>query len=320
MKLSVCITTYNHESYIAQAIDSVLRQETDFDFEILIGEDDSKDQTREIVKAYKDRYPDKIRLFLHDRKNVIYISGIATGRWNFTNNLKHAKGQYVALLDGDDYWTDPLKLQKQVDFLDAHPDFAISFHNVRCVWQDGSQPPFTLCAKNMKEEMTIHALLRQNTIPTAAVVYRSGLFREFPTWYFEILPGDWPLHILNAEHGKIKYFDQVMSVYRLHQGGIWTSKKDSFIWKERLKLYMTINSHFNFKYNDIIEKSTADCFYKLAVSYHIQNDKEQANWFAKEYRNRVSKWIRPFDSKYIKLLIRFRMPMLLRMLDFLRGA
>src|SRR5690606_24113344 len=122
MKLSVCIQTYNHAPYIAQALDSVLMQETDFDFEILLGEDESTDGTREICQEYARQHPDKIRLFLNSRENVIYINGRPTGRWNFMNNLRHVRGEYVALLDGDDYWTDPRKLQKQVDVLDASPE------------------------------------------------------------------------------------------------------------------------------------------------------------------------------------------------------
>ena len=122
------MTTYNHEKFISQAIDSVLMQKADFDYELLIGEDDSEDQTRDIVKNFAGKYPDKIRLFLNDRKNVIYINGRPTGRWNFINLLKHARGEYVALLDGDDYWTDPLKLQKQIAFLENHLDYFLCIH------------------------------------------------------------------------------------------------------------------------------------------------------------------------------------------------
>jgi len=112
MKVSICITTYNHEEYISQALDSVLAQATDFEFEILLGEDDSSDNTRTIVKKYQKMFPEKIRLYLNDRKNVIYINGMATGRWNFINNINHARGDYIALLEGDDYWVDNLKLKK----------------------------------------------------------------------------------------------------------------------------------------------------------------------------------------------------------------
>jgi glycosyltransferase involved in cell wall biosynthesis len=107
--ISVNIVTYNHEPYIAQAIEGALMQKTNFPYEVLIGEDDSSDGTREICKEYAAKHPDKIRLFLNDRKNVIYINGQPTGRWNFINLLKNTKGKYVAFCEGDDYWHECVK-------------------------------------------------------------------------------------------------------------------------------------------------------------------------------------------------------------------
>ena len=116
--VSICVVTYNHQNYIKQCLDGVLMQECNFEYEVLLGEDNSTDTTRKLCIEYAERFPDKIRLFLHDRSNVIYINGKPTGRFNFIYNLKQAKGKYIALCEGDDYWTDPTKLQKQVDFLE----------------------------------------------------------------------------------------------------------------------------------------------------------------------------------------------------------
>lgn len=127
--VSVCFLTYNHEKFVAQALDSVMMQEMDFDYEIILGEDESQDGTREICIEYARQYPDRIRLFLRSRKDVIYINGRPTSRFNFIENWKAARGKYVAMLEGDDYWTDPLKLQKQADYLDNNPDCTLSFHN-----------------------------------------------------------------------------------------------------------------------------------------------------------------------------------------------
>lgn len=223
MKLSVCITTYNHEKYIAQAIESVLMQRTNFDYEIIIGEDDSSDNTRQIVKEYKSKYPNKITLFLNDRKNVIYIDGQPTGRWNFVNNLKNAKGEYIALLEGDDYWTDSYKLQKQADFLESHPNFAICFHwagwlvqatgNIRS-WNYG--PP------EIKPFYTVDDLLEHsNFIPTCSTVFRNNVPQEFPDWYYNIEVGDLPLHVMNAQKGKIGFIDEKMAVRRWHDKGMY---------------------------------------------------------------------------------------------------
>lgn len=112
--VSICCITYNHENYIRDAIEGFLSQETSFPVEILLGEDESNDGTREICKEYADKYPKKIRLFLHSRENNIKINGNPTGRFNLLYNLSKAHGKYIALCEGDDFWTDPYKLQKQV--------------------------------------------------------------------------------------------------------------------------------------------------------------------------------------------------------------
>ena len=114
MKASVLVPTYNHARYISQCLDSLISQKTNFEFEIIVGEDDSTDNTRNICKEYEKNYPDSIRLFLNDRSNVIYLNGKPSGRWNLMNLLLHARGEYIAICEGDDYWTDSEKLNKQI--------------------------------------------------------------------------------------------------------------------------------------------------------------------------------------------------------------
>ena len=219
VKVSVCIQTYNHERYIARALDSVLMQETDFDFEIIIGEDESSDGTREICIDYARRYPDRIRLFLRSREDVIFINGRPTGRYNFIQNLNAARGQYIALLDGDDYWTDPRKLQKQADLLDAHPEYALCFHAVYEMDEEGRQlriirPP------QRKPVYTLRELLKHNFIPALSVMFRHHpQHHHMPDWFRETTAADWPLHILNATRGDIGYIDDIMGVYQRHRGG-----------------------------------------------------------------------------------------------------
>ena len=131
VKVSVAMITYNHERFIAQAIESVLMQQTDFAVELVIGEDCSTDGTREIVRAYGERYPERVHPLLHEHNLGL------KGHNNFVATLKACRGQYIALLEGDDYWTDPHKLQKQVDFLDGHPEYVGCFHNAMEVFDDG---------------------------------------------------------------------------------------------------------------------------------------------------------------------------------------
>ena len=123
--VSVSVITYQHGKFIKQCLDSILSQITSFDFEILLGEDGSTDGTREICIDYANKYPDKIKLFLHDQDERDPKNGVSRATLNFINNLEQAKGKYIALCEGDDYWTDPINLQKQVDFLEENPDYVL---------------------------------------------------------------------------------------------------------------------------------------------------------------------------------------------------
>jgi glycosyltransferase involved in cell wall biosynthesis len=224
MKVTVSLITYDHAPFIAQAIESVLMQQTRFDFELLIGEDDSRDGTRQIVTEYQARYPGRIRLLLNDRKKVVYVNGKPTGLWNFANNIRQSRGEYIALLEGDDYWSSPLKLQKQVEFLENRRDCALCFHNVRILGEPEPAREELHHTQPMRAKYDIEDLLGGNFMHTCSVMFRSGLFGDFPRWYFKCPMGDWPLHILNAQHGRIGYLDEVMAVYRKHGKGAWSAQ------------------------------------------------------------------------------------------------
>jgi len=174
-KVSVSVATYNHEKYIGRALDSILMQKVNFEYEIVIGEDCSTDHTREIVLSYKDRYPEKIRLLLHE-SNVGMLE-------NLKQLVLECNGQYVAKLEGDDYWTDPQKLQKQVTFLDCHPDYVACAHNVHIVDENGA------VRKDMPdhywedETFTIEEYQKSGVLGghTASQVYRN-IFKDMPEY------------------------------------------------------------------------------------------------------------------------------------------
>lgn len=214
-KVSVVIVTYNHERYIAQTLGSVLSQQTSFPIEIIVGEDASTDRTREIILEFQARHPDQFRLFLHPR-NVGMME-------NYVQVLSACRGQYVALLEGDDYWTDDTKLQQQADFLDAHPDCAICHHNAWRILEGSDAPPLPWHIKPFPRWQSLTDLLRQNVIVTATCMYRNGLFPRLPEWFTQAATFDWPLHVLNARHGRIAYLDKIMAAYRLHPQSVWSS-------------------------------------------------------------------------------------------------
>lgn len=254
-KVSICITTYRHEEFIGNCIDSVLQQKTNFDFEILIGEDNSSDRTREICIEYAEKYPSKIRLFLHDRSNVISLNNRPTGRYNFVYNLTHTNGEYVAMLDGDDYWIDPLKLQKQVDFLDQHSDFSVCAHHTKDLGEAGEFKYKELRWDNKMSEFSVYSLIFGRLFHLSSIMFRQI---EIPEGMIDpsIIAGDLPLSLLATNNKKIKILDDVMSVYRIHNGGVTRSVNNqdkAVLYKSNMQILELFNSVYNNDYNDAIE-------------------------------------------------------------------
>src|SRR5438094_181413 len=217
MEVSVLVTTYNHEKYIAQAIESVLMQETNFEYEIIIGEDCSLDRTRSVVVDFQRQNPRKIRLLLPP-ENL----GCGGGNRVFAQAFELAQGQYVALLDGDDYWTSPKKLQKQIEFLGTHPECVLCFHNALRIYEDGSRAPFPQNFAGQKRIFTLEDIWQSNFIAGCAAMFRRDALGQLPEWYYTMSYGDWPLYILCAQHGKIGYLDEILGVYRIHREGLWS--------------------------------------------------------------------------------------------------
>jgi glycosyltransferase involved in cell wall biosynthesis len=216
MIASVAMITYGHSKFLKQAIESVLMQQTTFDFELVISNDCSPDNTDEIIYDIINSNPNgyKIKYFSH-KKNLGMMP-------NFIFLLEQCSGKYIALCEGDDYWTDPLKLQKQVLFLEDNKDFSICFHNVNTL--NGTLFCEENTRKNIASVTTIYDLATYNYINTPSVVYRNGLIPKFPAYFSKTPIGDYFLHMLNAQYGKIKYIDEVMAVYRLHDTSYWSSK------------------------------------------------------------------------------------------------
>jgi len=224
--LSVCIITYNHGAYITQAIESVLRQKTNFPIEIIIGEDGSSDTTRDIVLGYRDRFPNKIRVLLGERKNVIYINDRPTGRRNLIDVLSAATGKYIARLEGDDFWIDPLKLQKQVDVMEAHPEYSVCGHWVINVGEDGEVlRPQIFTGESCPEIFSL-----QDAISGTPLHFNSLVFRRFnlikqPMYPFLLkMPmADCPLMLMLLGQGNGYCLKERMSAYRIHSTGSWSA-------------------------------------------------------------------------------------------------
>ena len=246
MKVTALVTTYNHEKYIAQALDSVLMQKTNFEYEIIVAEDCSVDQTRSIVLDFQRRNPEKIRLVL-PAENL----GSAGNRV-FAQAFELAQGEYVALLDGDDYWTSAKKLQRQVEFLELHPDCALCFHNALRIYEDGS----AVLPHNFPGQKPISVLedvVQSNFIAGCTPMLRKDAAGRFPEWYYNVPHGDWSLYILCAQHGKIGYIDEILGIYRIHNQGFWSKRDAIQKLEEIIAFYETMNANLDFRFNDIVQ-------------------------------------------------------------------
>lgn len=261
MKLSVMMITYNHQRFIAQAIESVLAQRVNFDYEIVIGEDCSTDGTRDVIMDFHRRYPGRIVPLLRDRN-------LGAMR-NSAETLAVCRGKYLAFLEGDDYWTHEDKLQTQINFLDEHPDYAICCHRAHFVdetggGQSGIFP--TLPAGTY----TIADLFDENLVVTCSVMYRWGSVGALPNWFLTLKMGDWPLHILVARAGKIHLMDEVMSVYRIHQGGAWSSLSHLDKLRATTGMLTALDKHLGFQYTRTIRRTLAQSYFEMAC--HTRRD------------------------------------------------
>lgn len=232
--LSVCMITYNHESFITQAIEGVLMQKTDFPVEIIIGDDYSTDNTRRICLEYQAKFPQIINV-LHRDKNI----GVSA---NFIDALKNCQGKYIALCEGDDFWTDSGKLQKQVDFLESHSDFAVSHHRMKIVYED--QPEKSTLTPDCLAETTFENLAMRQHISTASCVFRNNV-SELPKMFSNVYGMDYTLNLFNATFGKIKYFSEVMGVYRVHNQGEWSGKNTIQKSEKAIQTVRMCKDHFS---------------------------------------------------------------------------
>ncbi len=213
-RVSVLVTAYGHERYIARALDGVLDQRG-MPFELLVGDDASTDGTRDVIERYARSHPGLIRTFLPER-NLGH-----GGSELFAALLERARGDYVAGLDGDDFWTSPNKLREQVAYMDQHPDCAMCFHDVLCHYEDGSHPDARFTGAGPAREIGLPQLLDGCQIGSCAPLFRRDAIHPLPEWYLDLPWGDAPLYVLAASHGAIHYIPEVMGVYRIHDQGMY---------------------------------------------------------------------------------------------------
>jgi glycosyltransferase involved in cell wall biosynthesis len=250
MKVSVHMLAYNHERYIAQALDSALAQKTNFDFEIVVGEDCSPDSTRRIVEDYASRYPNRVRLVLHE-------SNVGMHR-NLVDTLKACSGQYVAFMEGDDFWTSEDKLQRQVDFLDHNPDFVTCSHPVRVINSNGQQLYIT--KSDPRQNVSLRQVIEYRyPLPTCGVMIRKGMLSVLPPWFYKVHNCDYAIQLLLARHGSVHYMADVMGTYRKHSGGVSASTSLEYQVDKLIFLFRKVIREIDPVYHSSIRRRLAFC-------------------------------------------------------------
>lgn len=285
--VSICCITYNHEKYIAETIESFLMQKTNFNFEILIHDDASTDNTAAIIREYEKKYPEIVKP-IYQKENQ-YSQGKPVSQ----NNYNRAKGKYIAICEGDDYWTNPYKLQKQVDYMEKNKECGGCFHageliNAITKKKVGEIKPFEndriLTAKD-----TI--LGGGGFVITNSILCKADLLKNLPTFYLNAPVGDYPLQILVSMNKYAFYMKNTMSVYRIGIPTSWTGSKKtkSEILNHNLKIermLLEINKYSNQKYeHEIKAKIKILDFYNLIIKNDIKNLKKR-NY--KEFYNKLS--------------------------------
>lgn len=261
MMVSVCMITYGHERYIKQAIEGVLMQECNFDVELIIADDCSPDSTSAVITSIQKNHSNSSWInYTKHTKNKGMMP-------NFVWTLEQCQGKYIAICEGDDYWTDPLKLQKQVDFLETNAEYGICFHNVMELNTLLETKRKIIPGVLKNKEYSINDYILNNKTATCSIVYKKELFSKIPSWFTQLPFGDLGL-VLNvlkqSKNQKGYVISDVMGLYRVHYGGVHGSLHANS--KTLIKAYKQ-----HLKFNKIIAKNlfSGSDFQEYILQKHI---------------------------------------------------
>ena len=226
--ISVAVIAYNHEKFIADTFRGIVMQKFTGVIEVVIGDDCSTDRTREMARDFARQHSNVKLLFHPTNGGMVY---------NWITTIDACSGRYVALCEGDDYWTDPLKLQRQFDLMERHPEHSMIWHPVDVV-EEGVQRPYPYAAGI--EVADIHAIIRNHFIPTCSLMFRNGLINSWPKWIYKVMSMDIALEMILAMHGTALRIDVKMGAYRQHPQGI--SKTPEYAVLGALRLLFLLKS------------------------------------------------------------------------------
>ena len=287
--VSIRCITYNHEPYIRQCLDGFVMQKTNFCFEAIVHDDASTDGTATIIQEYAEKYPDIIKPIFETENKFSKHDGSLRMIMN-----KACMGKYIAICEGDDFWIDPYKLQKQVDYLEKHPDCVACFHNARVQYKDHVSL-FNDLQEN-HHPSTEDIIKRRWFIATPTLMYRN-IIHDLPQWSWDVVNGDYLIELFLAKEGEFYYMDDVMSVYR--QDGLGVSavlNKNAVVMEERLiDLLNKMKSFYSDGYASVFDESIKN-YQKMRADYVREAYYEQHPivrlFRPKTYKRMIKKWLR----------------------------
>ncbi|MES1046061.1 glycosyltransferase [Heyndrickxia oleronia] len=269
--VSILCMTYNHELYIEDAIEGFLQQKTNYDVEIIIGEDCSTDNTRKIVKKYMNEYPGKIKMITSDHN-------VGMNK-NAQRLIESSRGKYIAICEGDDYWTDPFKLQKQIDYMEEHPECSLCFHAAEIVINKEKQTGNLVRPYNNNKICPTEDIILGGGgfCPTASLLFPRRIIEHLPAFFQKAHVGDYPLQMWTACQGYAYYMDEIMAAYRIGNQSSWTNQliREGDLKEKLIKVKMgdiqllkEFNRTTDNKYNPVIEETILKREFEILLLQH----------------------------------------------------
>lgn len=245
---------YNHEPYLRQCLEGFVMQKTNFRFEAIVHDDASTDNSAAIIREYAEKYPDIIKPIFETENQYSKRDGSLRRIMN-----AHTHGKYVAICEGDDYWIDPFKLQKQVDIMETNPDYSLCFHNAVVFYEGISKLPEIFNNLIESHVVSLKEITDSWIVPTASMLYRREILENYPEWTSQIYSGDFTLQLIAFSKGKIFYINQIMSFYRkafdnANSLSVRFANNYMFVASQQILLLELYNKHTDFKFTDILQK------------------------------------------------------------------
>lgn len=309
IKVSVICNVYNHGKYVRDALEGFVSQKTNFPYEVLVHDDASTDNSAEIIREYERKYPDIIKP-IYQTVNQYSNGGAIARRFQ----LPRAKGKYIALCEGDDYWTDPMKLQKQFDFMEMNPSYSLcvcstEWMNLRTGIRENR------CKIEEDMDISLEEIIlgkKGGFFQTASVFVKAEVYKCFPEWRTKFPIGDYPLWILAALNGKVRMLHDVMTVYRYYAENSWTVRMDNDESRARISIRMieglnALNEATEYRYSDVISQRILQHKYTLALMTHdlkmLRSDELKKMYKSRSFMFRASDVIRcKYPNMYTKFL------------------